>query len=696
VNASCARHTILGAALVAVLLPAATPVPAADGGLEEIVVSARRREESLQHVPAQVSVLSSEVIENAQIRNFTDFASMTPNMQGFENFRRGVYNLTIRGIPTVQGGEPPATILVDGVQLSSLEFVNQDLYDIEQIQIVRGPLGSVYGRGAIGGAILIDTRQPTDEHRIDVNASYAGEIDEARLGASASGPLSSDRVHYNAAAAWNHTDGHIDNPFLDTTCNFINERMVRGGVDIEFSDTVSLEASGGYLNGRNGASCILMTTDADPFFNDGEDVPDEIPRDFRQYDDRELYHASVKLDWELGFATLTSVTSYQESDSYSPGDVDFTAFIVPFIFENPVTVEAWNQDLRLTSSDTGPLTWMTGAFYQDRDTFNGLDVHSVPPLPPITLLSSAQQDDSEAWAVYGQVSYDILPNLELSAALRYDEDQRNSEDENLPGSAISETFDKVQPSASLAYYWTDELMFYASGGVGFRSGGFNAVADSAAVGLPDRMFPAESATNYEAGFRGTFLDGRLRLSAAGFYTDFENQHFFFIDVANTARVIVTFPETRIIGAELEAVAKPTDALDLRFAFGLADGEIEDGGTRGDLDGNHSPNSHEYTLNLSAQYTWPVAATMDLRGRVDYEHRGPIYYDELNAHKFEETDFVNLGLFIEADTWSIGGFAKNLTDERIPTFFGVNSFGPGVHGYIQNLPRHYGVEFRWHY
>ena len=244
----------------------------------------------------------------------------------------------------------------------------------------------------------------------------------------------------------------------------------------------------------------------------------------------------------------------------------------------------------------------------------------------------------------------------------------------------------------MSYFWSDRLTTYVSVGRGFRSGGFNSLADATAVGLPDREFDKETATNYEVGFKSTLFDGRLALNGAVFHTDFENQQFLFIDVEHTARIVLTLPQTAINGAELEAVAQPIDGLELRAALGIADGEIEDGGPTG-RDGAHSPKAHRDTLNLSAQYTFLLSHELTLRPRAEYERRGAIYYDTFDRFRYAPTHFVNAMLTLEAGRWTISAVARNLTDERIPTDFGPDSFGAGFHTLLQNLPRRFGLEFR---
>lgn len=702
-KAAGAPKGLLSTTALAGLMALATPAEmsavaqettAQAGGLEEIVVTSRRRAELLIDVPQQVTVFSAKDIEDAQITSYQDFANLTPNFSSFENFRRGVFNITVRGIPTVQGGEPPVTILVDGVQVSGLDFVNQDLFDLESIEVLRGPQGAVYGRGAIGGAILMTTRQPSDEMEARAQAIYTSEIDEYRLTGSVSGPVVEDTAYFRLSASHADRDGFIENSLAGGKCDFAEETIFRGALTLKPTDALTINAKAGYLNGDTGASCMNFSYDADPFLNNGKDFAEDLPRDFKQFDDRDIQDYSFKIDYETGAGVLTSVTSYQKSDSFSPGDTDFGPVIQPVFFENPVIVESINTDLHFVSEPTDSFSWIAGAYYQDRDTRNLLRV-GLGPLPleiePF-FVNSNQKDISKAWALYGEATYLPTEDLEISVAMRYDEDKRESEDLNAAGSYIEKTFTAFQPRGSIKYKWDEDLMTYITVGKGFRSGGFNALADIIAVGLTDRLFEKETATTYEAGMKGTFADGKVNVNLALFRTDFKNQQFYFVDVVNVARVVLNFPETRINGAELEINATPVEGLDLQAILGIADGEITKGTPQAPK-GNSSPNAHKYTFNLNAQYILPVSNDFDLRTRVEYERRGPIHYDASGNYKFGSTDFFNAYLALETESWSFGVFGKNLSDERIPTWFGVDGGGDGVHQFIQNLPRRFGAEVR---
>jgi iron complex outermembrane receptor protein len=686
-------------ASAALLIPVSCPAQQASGrplaaaDLEEVLVTARRRTELLQRVPDQITVFSEQDIADARISTFQDFADLTPNLQTFENFRRGVFNITVRGIPTVQGGEPPVTVLVDGVQASGLDFVNQDLFDLQSIQILRGPQGAIYGRGANAGAIQKQTRAPGAEVQAKVHSSWNRGIDETRVAGSLSGPIVTEKLAGRISGSYYDRRGFITNSLAGGFCDFGEEKTVRGQLRFTPSESLTVDAKLNYLDGHNWASCLATSTDADPFLGEGEHFPDYLPRDYKQYDDREITEMSLKFDWKLPVGTLVSASSYQDSESFSPGDVDFGPVIQPVFFENPVNVEAWNTNLYLVSNEGGPLDWIVGAFYQDRETNNQLRVALAPlPLQPPFFLDSDQVDLSKAWAVFGEATYRPAEKLELSASLRYDEDKRESRDRNVADSYIEETFTALQPRASISYFWSDDLTTYLSVGRGFRSGGFNSLADTLAVGLSDRLFDKETATNYELGFKSTLFDGRMSLNGAVFHTQFENQQFYYIDVAHVARIVLTLPETEINGAELEAIARPIDRLELRGALGIADGEITKGGQFGE-DGAPSPNAHRYTVNLSGQYEFALTDTLSLMPRLEYERRGPIYYDQFGDYRYPDTDFVNASITLGGEHWSISAFGRNLTDERIPTFFGVDSGGPGVHQFLQNQTRTYGLELR---
>ena len=207
--------------VVMLLLLTANPVHS-QSILEEVTVTARKRSENLQEIPDSVTVFNTELIRDARIENIKDFAELTPNLNVSSNWRQGLNFISIRGLITPQVGEAPLSFVVDGITVPNLEFVNQGLHDIERIEVLRGPQGALYGKNAIGGAINIITRQPSDELSGVVQASY-GEGDDVRFSGALSGPLAQDRVYYRISGNYRDYNGQIENSFTGRKVDYIGQ-----------------------------------------------------------------------------------------------------------------------------------------------------------------------------------------------------------------------------------------------------------------------------------------------------------------------------------------------------------------------------------------------------------------------------------------------------------------------------------------
>lgn len=658
--------------------------------LEEVSVTARRREERLSEVPDAISVLTDETLQDIGARSFADVATLAPNLTFSPGFRAGRIALTMRGIGTPANGEPPVALVIDGVQVPSIEFFNQDLFEVDSVQVIKGPQGALYGRGAIAGAMIVNTRAPTSELSGSILAG-AGNGADRRVVGSLSGPIVSEVWNSRLSVEWKDRDGLIPDLSMGRKADFGRETSFRWVNDISFGQRWTLGVRAQTIDSYIGASAVEVVTDAT--YRDWSVVPN---RDMLTADDRQAYDLSTRLAYAGDGIRFDWTSGYFSTDSKLRGDADFGPY--PFAQQfNHVRGDALTQEAKLTSPDAQTLRWVVGAFYQERSLRDYLLVDGVPggPLAGLVLAHSDQRDASTSWALFGQANYDVTDKVELTAALRYDSDKRDSEDLLEPGSAISETFTQLQPKASLAYKWTPALMTYLSYGRGFRSGSFNPYRDSVVQGIP-RMYPKEVSDNLEVGVKARFADDRVSLNAALFRIKFDNQQFYFINLANSTRSTVTILKSTIDGGEVEAAWIPIEGLTLSASVGIMNNTIDDYDGTGQYRGNRSPNTFKGTGSATVQYTMPLspAASMTLRGQ--YDRQGSVYYDLPNAYPYPAVDFFGARVTVDAGQWSFAAYGQNLSNERTPIGFGLtaNAFGPGQHIRFSNQPRSYGVEVRY--
>lgn len=684
-----AVRAILAGGTALATLPAlaqtAPPPPGGDYMLEEITVTARKRAESLVEVPEAITAFDEKRIETAGLRSLGEFSAMTPNININAGSGAGYPNIMVRGLAQAQGGEAPIAVVIDGVQISQPAFINRDYGDVAQVEVLRGPQGSLYGRNAIGGAINITTRQPTNELAGMVKASY-GVADTVALDASLSGPIVADKVLFRLAGSYKDTDGRITNQTSGLKMDQGESTFVSGRLIFNLSDAWSLDLRGSYGKDKLGglSAEVVGTAGWDSF------KPGFFANNPRQTDDREIWDVSARLEHEGEYLTFSSISGFSKLDEVQTGDADFMA--APVLLQHvDLDVKAFTQELRLSSPSSDRFRWLVGAFYQNRDTDNFLDIPfddgSGKPVAGPLAVSSHDAGTSKSWAGFGSASYDIMADLELTVGARYDEDKRTSIDEVFANSDVSSTFTSFQPKLQVAWKAARALNLYATYGEGFGSGGFNAYI----AGPSARRYDAQTATNYEVGMKGAVLSGLVTYSAALFQVDYDNQQLFFITANPPSQNIVNIDRTRVRGAELELTVRPADGLQIAAGLGLTDPEIRSFAREPSAVGNRTPQATKYTFNLNGDYTVPLSADIDLRAYAGYRRQSSVYWDAANSLRTGPKDFVDLRLFLDTESWSAGLFAKNIGNTQFPTQAAAHALGQDMHLRIPSTRGVYGVE-----
>ena len=690
--------------------------------LEEITVISRRRAESLQDVPAAVNAFSAQAIEDAGIEKAADFINLTPNVTLVETQNAGNAFIVIRGISQARNSEPSVAVWVDGVQQVNPAQFNQELFDIEQIEVLKGPQGGLYGRNAIGGAMVISTKQPTDEFEGSVKVGVE-EGPGYRVQGSISGPVgSSDTLKYRLAASYYDTEGLIPNPYLGEDADPYEDVAVRGRLIWEPSENWSVDLRGSWSQLRTQALYFNIVSDVN-------DVSLPVRVNNAGQNDRDMYTLSMKITHDSEAGTFTSITSYDSLEEILTGDAfDFlpieeslfySLFGVDFNQSQFLDVSAWSQEFRFTSPSDQRFRYIVGGYMIGTDRYistgNMLDfgegvfpVYREPSTNPLNPQYSflADEQDNFAWSLFGNVSYDISEQLEVDMSLRYDEDKREQTTltpteylPNVPGFPEGETgevrertWDKLQPKVTLRYEPSENLSLYAGYSTGFRSGGFNQTGVGAVafangiVGVQD-IFEAEVAETFEIGAKAQLFDRRLKLNLSAYTTKSENSYFFVFLAANSTQNLGNVPEVRLNGFEAEAIMRPVDGLDINFGFGYTDSEIKEFSDASVI-GNEAPLISRYTLNLGAQYTHEFGESGIMAVfRGDYRRIGKTWWDVPNSTVRDPIDLFDARVSLEWDGWSLTAWGKNLFNKKYNA-----EFSPG--GFVfKAKPRRVGVELK---
>ena len=702
--------------------------------LEEVVVTARRRDENLVEAPYAVTAFTAQALQDANVQRMEDFISLTPNVTLATSQGIGTSFLSIRGLTQVRNGESPVATVVDGVlQFSGIQF-RQELFDLESVEVVKGPQGAIYGRNATGGAIIINTKRPTNESEGYVTIG-GGDGDEYLLEGSYGGALVEDELFGQVSARYIEREGYLDNITRNEPADRFEDTVFRGRLIYEPTGALSfdLRANIARHKGRgigfqyqavniaeDGITATGFGTDTGPI-----DANNVLPvRDNNvDYGERDMNDFALKIDWTTDLGTLTSTTSFTDLEEWSDSDqFPYTnARSAPelFGFDGTQTgffeIEAWSQEVRFRSPGDQRVRWEVGAYYLEWDRFvslsTGVDtgagiirIEREPTTDPRNPTNSFLADDNSntAMAVFGQLNTDITDKVELSLALRYDEEERQQDVSPLqfpagePGARNEETFDMVQPKVTLRYQPSPEHNLYATWGKGFRSGQFNQngisdVAESVGLtGITD-VVDQEESESFEIGYKGQFLNDRLRVGAAVFTTDVDGQHFFSFIGAVSAQILTNIDEVSLQGGELELQYLASENLTLYVAAGYTDSEIEAYAVDPSVIGNKAPYIAEDTYNLGGQYELPLGASnLNFFARVDYERRGAQYWDVQNSTERDSLDFlsIRLGLNSADDKWSLIGQVQNALDEEYNSEWVSGGFSAAAPGSIWNVRLRY--------
>lgn len=728
----------LGASALAILTTPGMALAQTEAS-EEIVVTARQRSETLQDVPAQVTAFNAAAIEARGIERPADFIASVPNVTFVETQNAGTSFLVIRGISQARNSEPSAAIVVDGVPMTQPAQFNQALIDISQIEVLKGPQGALYGRNAIGGAILITTRRPSNEFEGRIMAGYESGPGYELQGA-VNIPLA-ENFWMRGAVSYFDTDGHLEN--VNTT-DATAERNVDPVEDMnarvsflweptsEFSADLRLSANS--LDTR--ALYYVIPDFGSPEFNDPNYTDRDINLNNSGINERDIFDVGLRLSYETDFGTFSSITGYNTVEEILTGDGypfdpfgPFPTNRIGFNFNQSqyLDVSTLTQEFRFTSPSENRFRWIVGAQFFSTERFistgnmidTGAGVFPVyhtpstnPDNPQLSFLADSQ--DQFAWAAYLATSTSITEQLELSVNLRYDHDTRENTTETptaflpcTPGPACAtgltreESWDDLQPQVILRYDINDDLNVYGSYSRGFRSGGFNqtgvgtVASANGFFGVGD-LFDQETADTLEIGIKTNFLDGRGNFSASVYQTKAEGTYYFVFLAANSTQNLGNIDEVEYRGFDLELNARLTDNFSVNAGFGYTDSEITDFPDPVAI-GAQAPLVSEYTLNIGAQYTVPLWADVEGLVRLDYNRIGDtIFTIPFSAPGLvaqgdgtpvarDPVDLVDLRLGVQSDDWSIMAWSKNLLDEEYNS-----EYSPG--GFLfKAQPMRWGIE-----
>lgn len=690
------------------------------GGIEEIVVTATKRAESIQVVPASISVLESEQIDNFNATQLADYAGYVPGLTVSSSGIPGLARLTLRGI----GSSASATVstYIDEVPLGSSSSygdrgtISLDLvpYDVEQIEVLRGPQGTLYGASSMGGVIKYVTRDPNLEG-LEINAGTdfstvkGGQDPGWGIRGAISGPLVEDEVAISLSGFFKEHPGFIDNAMEGTEDENAGEQK-GGRLNMLWAPGDGVAVKLGLLAQDTdydlGTGIIVDETSGSPVHGDlnswhAQYLPTESTQELR------LFTATV--NWSLGGGEFISASSFSRMRSLSTSDQ--SASFLPVIgalvgITTSNDLEKYTQEFRLSSSPGERLEWQAGTFYTQEDyafrqtgialTMEGDPAPGLNPLLDATMPSSYRDI-----AAFGDVTWRFSEVLDVTGGLRWSRNTQKFQQTN-----IGLLFNPADPSAvdavprvtasdstvnfvfSSRYHFAEESMVYARIASGYRPGGPNVMF----AGAPP-TFDSDTLVNYEVGLKTELPDRRALMNVALYYIDWDDMHSV-LTTPTLVPYIVNAGNAASKGVELSTTFSPLDGLSIGAHAAYVDAALKEHLPNGlGRDGDRMPNISRLSASLTADYQRRLTDEHSITLSAGYQYTGSrdssFASNPGNVH-LAAYDILDLGVGLASNRWTARLFARNVLDERAyisPTRTGPTTFQSGVF-----RPRTVGLSF----
>ncbi len=709
--------------------------------LEEVMVTASKREATAQETPMALSYFTSELIDVKGIQNINDLQYSVPSLlMGLTS--AGGAKLTVRGISSesfMTGGDPGIALHIDGQYIQATSYALRDLFDIERIEVLRGSQGTLYGRNSTGGSVNIITKKPTDEFSGQLNV-LLGDYEHRRIQAVLNTPLT-DNAFFRIAVSDDFREGYTQNVITGDTYDTSDYTAYRGSLLIRPTDNLDILLSGyvfreddsrgfttvahpynthdgllgiNFLTGAPVVTNIYRDYNAPP--NPAADDPRKVRMDTTPFAREDSEGVSLDVTWAFSGMKFKSITGYHNTEWNDRRDVD-NSDVVTVVSEMDTEYTTFTQEFQLSSNAEGKFDWLVGLFYYNEDsTFDNrnpiLNISAVYPWWDEWNFVSGAATETESWAVFGQADYHFNDRLTATAGLRYTYEEKTFEESlYLPPYGLvtpmvsndEESWEDVTGTIGLDYKLADEVMVYASVSQGFKAGGFNA-------GGFHEPYEPETVTAYQAGVKGRYLDSTLQLNLAGFYYDYSDLQLW--TNIEELTLMTNAAEASIKGVEVEWIYLVTNALKVDGSVAYLDAEYDEyfaadshypGSALGlqDLSGKKLSRAPEWKYNIGAQYGVPLPGGNlgSLTLRVDFSWVDDHYFRAFNLETDKQSAYhrTDAKLMWESPDgqWYGELFVRNIEDEDVVGEMVI--YGSGFadnRGSIFLPPRTCGVQIKY--
>lgn len=691
-----------------------TETQAESQGLEEILVTARKRDENIQDVPASVSALSAGELERRFDSDVRDFAGASPNIviDDTQQGPGGVAAIYIRGIGVAdveKSVDPAVGVVFDDIYIGQSSGSLLKAIDIDRVEVLRGPQGTLFGRNATGGVINLARSRPTYDFTGKARATY-GRFDTFKVEGVTSTGLS-DNVAVKVSGAYEKSDGYMYNKFFKQPGQRSEFYAIAGALLFEPTDNLDIQVSYDHQKTKQDPPQLLAVNKPTDLFcaayaqcSPKPGVPTSGDRYVSVSDGRLEKNATFKLDMAVAKATydvgsdmqLDYILGWLKTDETITQDFDSSPFTL-YHTDRPARWRQTTNELRLTKGGSGPVTFVMGAYLWDSQYTINLKNYIGFAGPPLLTSATDVTQTNKSWAIYGEGDYDLTEKLTLTVGARYTKDKKSSIVNDLPvkiyGSLIEanpivtlpgtikmakpveESWKKFTPRVSLRYELSDDSMVYGLWSRGYRGGGFNGrPATLSAATVP---YDPETLDNYEVGFKTEFADNRVRLNGSAFIMKYDDMQ---QDLDVPALGTSTGRENRTINAasaefkgfELDLTARLFDGFTINGNLGYLDAKYKD--FLGDIYSTGTPEDASF-LKIRRAPKWTGSLGGTYEAAIDNNASGWITGDVryIGGHEITFLNNPNLrngGQFLvdgsinaRFNKTTVSLFGKNLANEK---------------------------------
>lgn len=714
---------LCGAGGLALPAAAQTTVDADEEVIEEIVVTARHRSESIQRVPISMSAVSSETLQEQHINTMQELEFTVPNLVFGETGSSGETHIGIRGIGDFSrniGFDTRVGVYIDGVFAGQSLSVDQGLVDIRQVEVLRGPQGTLFGKNSSSGAINIITNAPEIGQTSGELTFGGGNLENIYGSAVANLPLG-DTLAARLAVVAQHQDGYVKNLFNNKKLMTNDHLLARGRLRYEPNEALTVDLS---FDIREQNNDILFLEPDDSYElavgNPAAVGPLVVDQDADLIDDNSGWGMGATAQYHLpsGYV-LTSITGFRHAERKVGSDEDATRVFTLDARYFQDDFDHVTQEVRLASPDSQAFRYVVGGFFFKQDAKTNRVVALGPGFggPPEGVDAAIQDSsvDTRNLAIFANANYDLTDRLTASGGLRFTDENKKASILQMvfPGFGLAELLDNnfkrsesyVTATANLQYQVTDDVLGYFTYSRGYKSGGFNVDLVPTEGDLP---FQEETVNSFEVGMKSDLMDGRLRLNISAFRAAYDNYQVFqfrFDPFSGTTALLVSnAASVTTKGFEVEGVAILSDQFEIVYGVGFTDatfdnfpgGSVDDEGNPINVAGNRLARAPKWTSSVTGRYNF-VSGPVDGKLSVNFTYRGEQFFNPDNRPNSRQPGYGLLNASLDlyfSEHWGVSIWGRNLTDKLYRTMRGISFLGVPFSLYAQ--PRTYGGEVTYRF